>query len=76
MEELKGSFSCKSHPQKKLKDHLTNVAKRCKEIVEGTLSLEYSFLSPDIIKKVAYIIGFTHDFGKATSFFQKRLLGD
>ena len=51
-----------------LKDHLKRVAERSREY------FYFSQMEEDL-KKISYIIGLTHDFGKYTTYFQKRLLG-
>ncbi len=58
-----------SHPEFLLKDHLLEVARR---------TSDYFFFTKynDILKNIAYIIGITHDFGKFTTFFQKKLLDE
>lgn len=62
------SFSLRSHPDKLLKDHLENVG----QLSEGIVNRKY-INHKDILSKVAYLIGVSHDFGKATTFFQKWL---
>lgn len=57
------------HPPKLLKDHLDEVGSISKAAVE-TLSLE-NFPLRDDISHLVYLIGTCHDFGKATSFFQR-----
>lgn len=68
------SFKLFSHknPDKLLFEHLNNTANLSKEIING------KFTNLDNIKKenlldVSYIIGFTHDLGKATRYFQEYL---
>ncbi len=62
------SFKLKSHPNKLLKEHLENVGRLSKEILESkTIDCK------KIFAEVAYIIGITHDFGKATTYFQNWL---
>ncbi|NQE05108.1 CRISPR-associated nuclease/helicase Cas3 [ANME-1 cluster archaeon GoMg1] len=71
---MKTSFllnDLKSHPDKLLKDHLFNVGKYCRESLSTKkLNIE-KYLDLDTFQDVAYLIGVTHDFGKATSYFQK-----
>ena len=63
------SFKLKSHSDKKLlKKHLENVGKLSKEIVESK-----TIKDKEIFAKVAYIVGISHDFGKATTYFQNWL---
>ncbi len=62
------SFSLMSHPDKLLVDHLKNVGILCRQsIAEKVLNIDNS----DLLSDVAYIVGITHDLGKATSFFQE-----
>lgn len=66
------SFSCKleSRPGQLLIDHLFNTSKDCAEQVKHT---DFQFnpdIAPDVLCVVADLIGYTHDFGKATRFFQ------
>lgn len=65
------SSDLRSHPDKLLIDHLKNVGKLSGDTVAGKrLNLEdASFLS-----EAAYIIGVTHDLGKATAFFQEYII--
>ena len=51
-----------------LKEHLKRVAERSRRY------FYFSQMEKDL-KKVSYIIGLTHDFGKYTTYFQRRLLG-
>lgn len=62
------SFNLRSHPDKLLFDHLNNVGELSKDIVKSK-----HINHKDSLSKVAYLIGVSHDFGKATTFFQKRL---
>ena len=70
---MKTSFllnNLKSHPDKLLKEHLFNVGKYCRETLSTKkLNIE-NYLDLDTFQDVAYLIGVTHDFGKATSYFQ------
>ncbi|MGM0500497.1 MAG: CRISPR-associated helicase Cas3' [Bacillota bacterium] len=59
-----------SHPGKKLKDHLYNVYRLGMDKFENK-NLNFSNLKE--IKSVAEIVLLTHDFGKATDFFQNKL---
>jgi CRISPR-associated endonuclease/helicase Cas3 len=70
---MSGSHSSKllSHPDKLLIDHLRNVGKMAsKTVADKSLNLVES----NQLKDMAYIIGITHDFGKATKFFQNYIL--
>ena len=62
------SFKLKSHPDKLLKEHLENVGRLSKEIL-GSKTINCK----EIFAEVAYMIGITHDFGKATTYFQNWL---
>ena len=55
-----------------LKDHLYAVAKQSKEIIE---SKDFNFIDKNILANVSFLIGISHDFGKYTTFFQKKLSG-
>ena len=61
-------FKLKSHPDKLLKEHLENVGRLSKKILESK-----TINNKEIFSEVAYIIGITHDFGKATTYFQNWL---
>lgn len=60
------SFRLKSHPEKKLVKHLQNVAELSSNIISSK-----SIENKELFSKIAYLIGFSHDFGKATTAFQK-----
>ena len=61
----------KSHPDKTLFDHLKNVGEKSKEIL-GTKKLGIDeFIDFRTLKNISFLIGITHDFGKATEFFQR-----
>ncbi|MEM3334338.1 MAG: CRISPR-associated helicase Cas3' [Thermoplasmata archaeon] len=69
--ELKSChYKLKSHPEKFLKDHLCNVAETCKKLTSSK-NLNFPMEISNVLSEVAYIIGGTHDFGKATKFFQE-----
>ncbi|MBC7195191.1 MAG: CRISPR-associated endonuclease Cas3'', partial [Caldisericia bacterium] len=57
-----------SHKDTFLKDHLKEVAKRSKNY--------FYFKGGDDLKLISYYIGLSHDFGKYTTFFQKKLFDD
>jgi len=61
----------KSHPDKLLFDHLKNVGNLSKIILESKKLNIDKFIDSEILKDIIYLIGITHDFGKATKFFQK-----
>lgn len=60
-----------SHPEVLLKDHLREVAEGCAGLLAGK-SLGLS-LPEGLIENVGYLMGATHDIGKATRFFQHYL---
>lgn len=62
------SFKLKSHPNKLLLNHLRSVSKLSRNIVNSK-HIGYR----NIFSEIAYLIGISHDFGKATDFFQKML---
>jgi len=65
------SFELKSHPDKFLVDHLHRVGELCKNTVEDkSLNIDEA----DLLKDAAYLIGITHDLGKATRFFQEYIV--
>lgn len=59
----------KSHPDKLLKNHLFNVGNYCKETLSSK-KLNTKYIDFDTLQDITYLIGVTHDFGKATSYFQ------
>ncbi len=62
------SFNLKSHPDKRLLDHLQRVGDLAKKTVaENSLNID----DIELLEDAAYIIGITHDMGKATRFFQE-----
>jgi len=64
------SFKLRSHPDKLLVDHLRNVGRFSQKLMNSTsINLDDS----DLLGDVAYLIGITHDLGKATDYFQKYL---
>ncbi len=68
-------FSSKiySHPDKLLLVHLQNVADSClKKFTETKHNLS-SYFPIDHWEKLVWLMGFSHDFGKATSYFQEYL---
>ncbi|MGE5634533.1 MAG: CRISPR-associated endonuclease Cas3'', partial [Deltaproteobacteria bacterium] len=70
-------FKLKSHPSPEdtLFRHLSNVGFSCKEKISDYKHYQISkYKCYDDIILSAYIIGITHDFAKATSFFQNMLL--
>lgn len=65
------SYKLRSHPDKLLIDHLQRVGDLCSNTIkEKALNIEEA----DLLKEAAYIIGITHDMGKATRFFQEYIM--
>ncbi len=62
----------KSHPDKYLKDHLLEVGRESEKIINSK-KLSLTLISKDILQKVSYLIGISHDFGKVTSYFQNKI---
>ena len=67
MEELLSHYS--NGYKKRLEDHLKEVSEKSKKIVLSK-SLSLSFITQKELAEISYIIGFLHDFGKATTYFQ------
>ena len=62
------SFKLRSHPDKLLLGHLRRVGQLSrKTVADKSLNIDEA----DLLKDVAYLIGITHDLGKATLFFQE-----
>jgi CRISPR-associated endonuclease/helicase Cas3 len=65
------SFRLKSHPDKRLVDHLRRVGQLSrKTVTDKSLNKE----DKDLLTDIAYLIGVTHDLGKATKFFQEYII--
>jgi len=65
------SSSLKSHPDKLLVEHLHRVGEICRSCVkEKKLNID----DVDLLKDAIYLIGITHDLGKATDYFQKYIM--
>ncbi len=62
------SFEIYSHENKLLKDHLKNVGELSKRFIEN-LPIE----DKNLLSNIAYLMGISHDFAKATTYFQKKL---
>ena len=62
------SFKLLSHPDKHLIDHLRSVGVIASKTVSDK---RLNIAEANLLRDMAYIIGVTHDFGKATGFFQK-----
>ena len=60
-----------SHPNKKLEDHLKNVADFSYDVFNFL-----EFENKELFSNISFLIGLTHDFAKSTSFFQTYLLFD
>ncbi len=71
MENESHSFNLLSHPDKLLIKHLRNVGIVASKIVADK---SLNIAEADLLRDIAYIIGVTHDFGKATKFFQKYIV--
>ena len=65
------SSNFSSHPGKNLVDHLLNVADLSKTILSNSNFKDNLFLS-----EISFLIGLSHDFAKATSYFQNYLNGN
>ena len=61
----------KSHPDKSLFTHLKNVGNISKRILESKKLNVDDLVDFKTLKDISYLIGITHDFGKATKFFQQ-----
>jgi len=71
MEKTSYSYKLKSHPNKTLKEHLENVLNIIVEEIEyKKLNINYS---SDNIRNLVKVVALSHDFGKATAFFQEYL---
>ncbi len=60
-----------SHPDKFLVDHLLNVANNSMKIFKNM-----SITDNELYSNISFFIGLSHDFAKATSFFQDHLLNN
>src|SRR5665648_68703 len=66
------SFNLLARPDKPLRDHLQRVSELCSKLcMEPKLNLESIDLTQDKLAKTLEIVGWYHDFGKATTFFQE-----
>ena len=73
MEQKLSQCELYSHPDKKLVSHLELVGKLSKEtFLNKSLSID-EFIDNEILSDIVYYIGVTHDFGKATQYFQDYL---
>lgn len=66
------SFRLRSHPDKLLVDHLKRAGQLCRSTVEDK-ALNMDTCEKALLMDVAYLMGVTHDLGKATRFFQEYL---
>jgi len=55
-----------------IKDHLISVGTRCRKVIS---TKKFDEIRKDVLEAAAYLIGISHDFGKYSIFFQKRLIG-
>lgn len=65
------SYKLKSHPNVLLLHHLKNVGERCADLVSSK-SIDFSCPKDEIVH-TAKIMGYTHDLGKGTLYFQQYL---
>jgi len=70
METPSFSYKLESRPGQLLIDHLTNTSNACLKSIQTTAFTFGPETEPDVLGHVAGLIGFTHDMGKATVFFQ------
>ncbi len=61
----------KSHPDKSLFNHLKNVGDLSKKTIKSKKLNLGKFIDSEILEDISYLIGITHDFGKATDYFQR-----
>lgn len=73
MEQKLCRSKLQSHPGKPLNLHLLRVATNCKNLLNSKKLNFSDYLDTEILSKLAYLIGATHDFGKATKYFQEYL---
>ncbi|MBD3190790.1 MAG: CRISPR-associated helicase Cas3' [Candidatus Heimdallarchaeota archaeon] len=67
---MSSSSSLKSHPDTYLEDHLEAVGSLAKDLLAAK-----KLSSVKLYSQVAYLLGISHDFAKATRFFQDLLAG-
>jgi len=68
--KMSSYFRIYSHKNKLLIDHLKNVGHLSKEFIRR---LDLNFQHKYILEEIIYLVGISHDFAKATTFFQKKL---
>lgn len=64
------SFRLRSHPDKLLIDHLRRVGELSRSTIRDK-ALNMDTREKDLLTDVAYLVGVTHDLGKASLFFQE-----
>lgn len=62
------SFKLRSHKNKLLIDHLRGVGELSEEFIK-----QLDIKNKEKLSKISYLIGISHDFAKATTFFQRKL---
>jgi CRISPR-associated endonuclease/helicase Cas3 len=68
-------FHLRSHPDKLLFRHLSNVGNKSSSTSEEkSLSLDKFGIDENTFSNIAYLVGICHDFGKGTEYFQSYLL--
>lgn len=67
-------FRLYSHPTKTLFSHLEEVGKKSKDILLQKNLNVGDYVNIEILSNIIYLIGATHDFGKASKYFQEYLL--
>jgi CRISPR-associated endonuclease/helicase Cas3 len=69
---MSSSFQLKSHPNRFLVEHLSGVAEACRRLAPSRIFFDELDL-PEI-REISYVIGASHDVGKATKYFQEYVL--
>ncbi|HOV46050.1 MAG TPA: CRISPR-associated helicase Cas3' [Exilispira sp.] len=64
------SFKLLSHPDRLLCDHLQNTANLSKEIINN-IKINIDYIEKEVLSTSSFIIGLSHDIGKATYYFQQ-----
>ena len=75
MEKESFSYKLESRPGQLLVYHLTNTAEICSKVKDVSFSFGVKG-DTDLISQVAWLIGYTHDLGKATRYFQEYINED
>jgi len=73
MEKISSSFRLESHPGRLLVEHLKTTAQNMSLSIKNKKMSFQQEVDIKILSNVGWIIGFTHDFGKATTYFQDYL---